>query len=398
MVLFIFERVEAKLKTTQPDKSPKVFILLLTLSLLIFISACGRGVAEQPTPLLPTNTTTLTPTPPTPTPTATLLISELISTFPYTHTSNIFRIDYPENWQIFEQPAGAIFLEPNKQAGYSLFFSDVGETYSQAELNLYLSAFISQNFDTEAKNFKVIERPQPNDEVVTQILASDPLLGEAINEIRVFQIDTIVFIMLVTLPETQWESSADAVQSLIGTFAPIDTEPVVTKNELSKEEPIWVIAGPTSNKFGFLSPSDWQLLHQGENDIIIGMPDTDIRFEASVMELNSRGSNEAIAETAAQTYIDQLSSTYEDLDSLPASPFPLGGADGVTVDFLYTNEENQQIAGSIITAVEDGYLYQVILISPAEFYTASLEWFNPMLQDFRILAALVPPPEEEQLE
>ena len=153
--------------------------MLSATILTVLPVACQPATSGPPTiPPSPTST----PAPPTPTPTSTPIISALTTSLPYTHTTQRFYIEYPSEWQPFEQAEGVIFLDPHNQAGYSLFFNDVGETYASEQLNQYLLSFIGQNFADGAAELSFIsQKERPDGTVVAQFAAPDPLLGQAVN-------------------------------------------------------------------------------------------------------------------------------------------------------------------------------------------------------------------------
>ncbi len=116
------------------------------------------------------------------------------------------------------------------------------------------------------------------------------------------------------------------------------------------------------------------------------MPDSQASFEGSAFDWPNAQDNPAgAAEQAALAYLESLSQEYKDIQNLPPTEFPLDTATGVTIDFLYLTKDGLQMAGSVITAAGKDKIYQVVFTSPAEFYEAGLEWFNPMYKSFKIL-------------
>jgi len=146
------------------------------------------------------------------------------------------------------------------------------------------------------------------------------------------------------------------------------------------------LAGPLNSTFGFFYPDDWEILRQDETSVAVGMPETDLVFEASVADAPTAKDNDEAAQKAAQKFADQLKKDYKDVQTRPVEKFQLDQiTDGATVDFLYTAADGTAKAGSIITAVSEGKLYQVVFSSSAEFYQGALQWFNPMYKSFKIL-------------
>jgi hypothetical protein len=315
------------------------------------------------------------------------MVSDLIATGTYTHTTGRFRIGYPENWQFSEQPDGTIFVEPGDRGGYSVFFSDVGEVYSKRELNQFLVTFVVENFLEEGSDFEAIsQEAQADGSIEAQFATLDPRLGQTINAVRVLQEDTIVFVLLISVTEEQWTVSQNELQALTDTLTPLDTAPLLVEVPPTEEPPVWLLIGPTSNQFAFFYPSDWEILGQDENTVTVTMPDTEIVFEASTFDWPGADDNLETAEKAAQAYLANLSKKYKEVENLPASEFPLDTATGATIDFLYTTAEDKTMAGSVIMAASEGRMYRVVFSAPAEFYQAALEWFNPMYKSFKILS------------
>ena len=117
------------------------------------------------------------------------------------------------------------------------------------------------------------------------------------------------------------------------------------------------------------------------------MPDTEIIFEASNFTWLDTDSDAQAAEKAALAYLTNISQKHKDIENLPPTEFPLDTiTNGVTIDFLYTTEDDIAMAGSVITAAKDSQVYRIVFTAPAETYQVALEWFNPMYKSFRILS------------
>jgi hypothetical protein len=262
----------------------------------------------------------------------------------------------------------------------------VEESYEGEELNQYLVNFIAQNFAPTEPEFSIVKQVESEDGWLSaQFVAPDPLLGEAINEIRVGQVDTIVFVLLLSTTQAQWPLSEANFQALADTFTPLDTGPQPSQ---TTEEPVWVLIGPDTHQFSFFSPSDWDLIRQDEEAVVVMMPDTDLRFEATVSAWNGPETAQKAAEKAALAYLEILSETYSEVEHVPLTEFPLADqtATGATIDFLYTSKDKVRMAGSVITAAQEDHLYQIVFTAPAEYYAWALQWFNPMYQSFKMLS------------
>lgn len=360
--------------------------LLVTAVLAVALHACGNAQPPpQPTP---------TPVPPTATPAATQnssptpVVPAQMQLSQYTHQTNRFSINYPTTWQSFDRPDGVIFIEPGDNAGYSVVFSDVGQSYSNQELNQYLVTFVAQNFAGEGSGFKAItQEQQPGGQVMAQFASKDPNLGQAISEVRVFQKDTVVFVLHFSTTEAQWGASYNGLQKLVSSFTPLDTSPRATPQP-TDEPPVWELIGPESKEFGFLYATDWQILEQSQNTVSVARPNVNMVFTASNFAWPNIA-NPAAAKEAAQAHVEALSEEYDNVQSLPPTEFPLDTATGATIDFFYTRDDGTPIAGSVITAAHQGKMHKIVFTAPAkpvEVYDAALQWFNPMYKSFKFLS------------
>lgn len=319
----------------------------------------------------------------------TSVVSDLVNTSAYTHPTNRFSIDYPENWQVFDRPHGVLFIEPGSHAAYSVIFSEAGESYSEKELNQFLVTFVAKNFVDDATDFSVIsQETRADDSVVAQFSSVDPNLGQTVNEARVWQRDKILFVVVVSATEEQWQISRQKLQRLADTLTILDTGPVVQPTPTEKAV-TWNLIGPTSNQFAFLTPSDWQILHQTENQVTVKMADYDITFEGAVSDWPEIKPEDPVtaAEKAVLAYLETISEEPDQIEHTDPAEFPLDELSGATVDFLYTTPEGKDMAGSLITAVSEGQLYRITFMAPAEMYEGALQWFNPMYKSFTILPA-----------
>jgi hypothetical protein len=365
------------------------FLLPLTL---IVLTGCGDTRPPNQPDFVPIRPDDPTSTPQasrsTPASQPTSVISDQVRFSNFTHSSQRFSTSYPENWQPFERPEGVVFIDPGDQAGYGVFFGDVGQVYSDKELNQYLLTFVTQNFGDKGAGFTLISQEQKADgSLAAQFSSLDPNLGQAMNEVRVTQKETIVFVLYLSATEAQWQVSQNGLHRLADTFTILDTTPIAT-TQPTGEPPEWVLTGPTNNQFGLFYPSDWEILRQDETSVAVGMPESDLLFEASVSDAPTAKDNAAAAQKAAQTYADSLSKEYKEVQTRPVETFQLDQiTDGATIDFLYTAADGTAKAGSIITAASEGKLYRVVFSSSAEVYQFALQWFNPMYQSFKILPA-----------
>jgi hypothetical protein len=304
----------------------------------------------------------------------------------YTHPSHRFSLNYPTNWKFIQRADGVILLEPTAQAGYSVVFSDAGKKYDETELNQFLVTFVAQNFAGEGSKFEPISQETMADgSIVAQFAWLDPNLGPTVSELRVYQKETIIFVLHLSTAENQWEVSRSKLEELAGSFTPLDTNPSPTA-EPTQEPPIWTLIGPESQEFAFFYASDWQILEQSKDLISVGLAENQMTFTASNFSWPEATQDPKAAEKAALAHIETLPESYKKVQHLAPVEFPLDTATGATIDFLYVADDGADMAGSVITAAYKGKMYKIVFTAPAAAYEAALQWFNPMYKSFRFLS------------
>lgn len=354
-----------------------VITCFFIISTALTLSACASTPQTEPA-LTPTQSPVSTSTP------------ELTPTSPpfanlksYTHPDNRFSTDHPTGWVSFERPDGVIFVEPNNQAGYSIVFTDVGQSYTEQELNQYLVTFVAQNFAGEG--FKAINQEQAADGSVTaQFTSTDADLGLTMNEVRVQQKDTLVFVTHFNTAEALWDASNAQLRAMADSFTPLNTSPMPTP-QVASEPPNWTLIGPESKTFGFLYADNWEVLALEQNEVSVGAPEAGMVFTVSRFAWPQARTDSDAAEKAALAHLEFLTAEYSNVQNLPSTQFPLDTATGATIDFIYTTDDNVDMAGSVITAAHDGKMHRIVFVSPANSYNAALQWFNPMYKSFKFL-------------
>lgn len=221
---------------------------------------------------------------------------------------------------------------------------------------------------------------------MAQFASNDPKLGQAVSEVRVLQKETFVFVIYINTTKGQWQISQEQFHRLAESLTVLNTKPAPATTP-TQEPPQWLLIGPTGNAFGFYYPSNWNIVRQDEGSVLVAMPNTDMMFEAKVTQWEGLEETAEAAKKAAKQYVETLKKDYKELQSRPPEKFPLDQiADGATIDFLYTDATGKPIAGSIITGVSQGKLYQISFSSSAELNEIALNWFNPMYKSFKILS------------
>jgi len=350
--------------------------------LLLILTACNDSTAPkavavaQPVPLT-TPSETIQPAEPT------SVVSDYVAINQYIHETNRFAINYPDNWWSVDQPDGVLFVEPSDQAGYSVFFSDVGRVYNQKELRQYMLTFLIDNLIDNPDNFSLIDEWREADgSLVLQFRSQDdPSTGDMVNELQAYQHDTIVYLLLMSINEAQWAISEAKVAGLLASFIALETKPLATP---TLEAPVWELIGPLSAEFGFMSPSDWQILHQETDLVSVAMPETEIIFTANNYFWSPN--DPQAAENAIALYLNELETEFTEIQHQPLTEFPLYNLTGATIDFTYKTQAGEHMAGSIITALSGDKIYQIVFTAPALEYENSLYWFNPMYKSFKTLS------------
>jgi hypothetical protein len=359
-----------------------VFPVTILLIIVLFAPACAG--ASPPPATAPLATFTLPTASPTQTPTLVSLALNLSEVVTYTHSSGTFKMQHPAGWQLFERDDGVITLAPENQAGLTVVFNNVAESYTPAQLEQYLLGFIARNFDQDAPGFEAMRLQQHTDGAVTAVFAAaDAEMGLAVNQVRVRQENEVIYLAYTSVPQPAWESAAEPLQWLLESVTPLDT--AATDNP-TPTPPVWVLTGPKNQEFGFLMATDWEIVERGDNRIELVSPSGKMTFVADNFVWPAARTDPHASREAALAHLAQLTEVYSDVQSLPPQPFPLDDATGATIDFIYTGTDGQQVAGSIITGVSNGKMHKIVFSAPVDFYDAALEWFNTMYKSFRFLS------------
>jgi hypothetical protein len=354
-----------------------VLLILLTVVVACNGSSPGAERTEFPSPT-PTITVTAKPTE-TPVP-----VLNLTGTTTFTHTSRLFAINHPNDWQIVERDNGVVVLSPANRMGLTVVFTNVGESYTSAELEQYLLGFVAQNFDQAGADFKALGLEQRTDgSIVADFSVQDSEFERMVNQVKVVQQDGVIFLVYASAPDTIWKSHPEPLQALVNSLVPLETTGV---QENTPEPPVWTLIGPDNREFGFLVSDDWQIINRSQNQVSVESPSGKMRFTASNFTWPDAVVNPRAAEDAALAHLAEITQIYTDVQHLPPAEFPLDTATGATIDFVYLDEKGETIAGSVVTGVENGKMYKIEFTAPTDFYDAALQWFNPMYRSFKFLS------------
>lgn len=356
----------------------KCFVLLIFLAAVV---ACTGTPPSAATASLssPVPTTTAIASS-TEVPAASLNLSETVT---FTHSSQLFAINRPSDWQIVEQDNGVVALSPVNRAGLTVIFTNNGESYTSTQLEQYLLGFIAQNFDQDGADFKALSLEQRADgSIAADFSVHDPEFERMVSQARVVQQDGVIFLVYSSAPETIWQAYSEPLQALVNSLVPLDT----TGLQMSTPEPpVWTLIGPDSQEFGFLVSNDWQIVYRDQHEVSTESPSGKMRFTASNFTWPDAANPQA-AQDAALAHLAELTQVYTDVQHLPPTEFPLDTATGATIDFVYIDENGEPVAGSVITGVGNGKMHKVEFTAPTDFYDAALGWFNPMYKSFKFLA------------
>ncbi len=360
----------------------KCNVLSLLFMCIVILTNCAPSTPTPPT-IRPPQPDAPTMPPPEVGAEPTSIVVEQVALREFVHPTSRFSINHPDNWRIVAQTDGVLLIEPSGNGGYSIFFADVQQTYSLGELRNYMLSFLLENLVDTPDNFVLLGENQTTaGQLTLQFESVDPQLGDTINELRAVQHDTIVYLLLISTTPTQWEISQSKLYRLLDSFRPLDTNPAPTPTPVPPE---WEVTGSLNAELAFLYPSDWQILTQTDNAVIVGMPDTDISFSGSNLPWSSTDS--AAATNAIALYLQALQDTYPTVEAQPLSEQTIQNLTGVGTQFVYTTEDGTVMQGAITAVYRQGKVYQMVFTAPADVYEVSLNWFVPMYNSFRILPA-----------
>jgi len=193
------------------------------------------------------------------------------------------------------------------------------------------------------------------------------------------------------------EGQAIPVQVIRGTAAlegEIWGEPLSAKFSLAPE---WTTYTRQDIYFSVAFLGDWEI-SEDDTGATFRRPDaaskTFVSIDAFVFE-------DLTAEEANQFVIDEFLAYYADLDpefgSSDIYAFPLGGVEGLTVDYEYLDQDGDLMDGFVIASTFEGWTYVLEVGALKQDYEAELEVFNEMLFSLELFPAAAPSSTEERL-
>ncbi|MFQ5875056.1 MAG: S1C family serine protease, partial [Dehalococcoidia bacterium] len=187
------------------------------------------------------------------------------------------------------------------------------------------------------------------------------------------------------------EGQAIPVQVIRGTAAlegEIWGEPLSAKFSLAPE---WTTYTRQDLYFSVATPGDWEI-SEDDTGVTFWRSDaaskTFVSIDAFVFE-------DLTAEEANQYAIDYFLGYYADIDpefgSSDIYAFPLGGVEGLTVDYEYLDQDGDLMEGFVIASTIEGWTYVLEAGALERDYEAELEVFNEMLFSLELFPAAAPP-------
>lgn len=353
----------------------KYFPLII---LLILLSACGTGA--------PVAVTALPPAPAVPQPAQALptlspdtLVFDNVPRQIFTHPSGLFSIEYPDNWQVFEQANGVIFVDPTLRAAYGVLFSQADTELSAPELGRFAEQFVRTQYAAE-DGFEILTTEGP----VIRFKSRNASLGEAVTEFTVARQKTMIFFTQVMVVSSLWQNSAPAVRELAHSLqldpAQIPTLPAATPTPAGP--PAWALYTHPGGNFAFLYPDNWTV-SATESGVQAVWPEKEFIFDVQIIPAPSVSAETARADLEQQAAT--LKTQFTDAQMLPVEAYQANQITGYTFDYLYTPPSGAAIAGSMIAVGVKDTLYRITISAPAPTYEAALEWFNMIMSSFQIL-------------
>lgn len=355
------------------------FIIFIILVLAI-LSACGNSSVTATSaagpavkPMAQTQATS------TASPASDTLVYNNVPLKPFNHPSGQFSIMYPDNWQLFEQPNGVIFVDPTVRAAYGVLFSLADTALTLEDLNAFADQFVRSAFGHES-GFEILSL----DKNTIRFKSDDSNLGASVTEITVSQQDQVIYFTQVMVAEALWEQSAEQVRALMRGLEIYQTQAQPAATPTPEGPPVWLLYAHPSQRIAFLYPDSWQIT---ETDLSVEavQPEDAFRFSAQFLPAVGAGDSLSMVEAHIRAQADTLAAQFDDFESLPITPYQVGQTTGYTIDYLYTSELGIPTAGSMITVGVEDTIYHIVITAPAQTYAIALNWFNPIMQSFQIL-------------
>lgn len=124
-------------------------------------------------------------------------------------------------------------------------------------------------------------------------------------------------------------------------------------------------------------PATWQLSEDDESLFIFGGNKTIFYLTG----YTGAGAADEENQAAVQSALDNLAGQFSDFQSTAVEPFRVGGVDGLTSDYAYTDNDGDFLYGSVLAGTsESGNTYLIFIEALADEYEPALNDFNGILQ------------------
>ena len=348
-------------------------ILLLLLPLLV---ACGTqsttdiGSNRAPAPQSVAE--------PSPSPSFDTVLYPNIPLQSYTQPDNQYTISFPANWQAVTQPnGGVVFIDPTNRAAYGVLFTPAEEPLSATDLADFLAQFVQSNFGDD-DGFNITRRT----DATLQFHSIDPNLGASTTEISATQFGQMLYITQITITDNLWAITTPALRDLAATLQVLQTVPAETPPTPTLE-PTWLIYTNPQKGIIFPYPNNWKISE--DNGMIQAEWDTTKLSFSVETSIFSSSEPETALQNTLQNRLDTLSDKFSDFQQSPITSYQSGDGTGFTADYSYTNTDGIPMAKSSFVLAQNGALYLITIAAPIATYETALDWFNPMMQNFKIV-------------
>ncbi|MBN1485184.1 MAG: hypothetical protein JXA37_10715 [Chloroflexia bacterium] len=359
------------------------FRWLAGLALLLLagsaLSACGSTETPAPTRApaptgvpLPTTQPTL---PPAPTAAPSGGSSE------YSHSSGAFRLSYPEGWEVEEDPTGVTITDPEIQYVIFVDFEDVGGTLDSAGMRALIDDTLQSGFAEQYENYeKLDESTQPDGSILVEI-AFEMLDKQAYAGIFFEQRGTVVYkLAFMAMDASQWDSIVDTFNQVANSFEPLSLDGAGASGDVSSEN--WPVLSSELGEYELKYPPDWQALEL-DGDAFVQKDEETFMIVLMTTTLPAADPDES-ERLRMQEVMDALRFDDPEAQFDQPSGIPIGGEEGLYIDFVYTDPDSGlSNSGTAITVVHNGRGYQFLIFTLSEDFEQNAPFFVEMIVSFQ---------------
>jgi len=354
----------------------RLALLALFLCVVPLLIACGgsdgTSVPQATQAPAPTARPTATPQPTTPPEPTAAQPSSLTN---YTHPSGLFSLSYPNGWAVSEDESGVTFTDPTVSLIIVVDVQDLGRVLDSAEMVDYINEALDAGLAASYDNFERSDpQVQPDGSILIEYtfnLTEDTLsYGGSFFEQRGTFFYTLAFI---ALDDAQWDGAIDTFNAVAYTFLP---------QASSTGGGDWLTLESAAGGYAIDYPADWEAFELG-GDAFIAKDDETFLLIQITTTLPAADPDEA-ERIGIEELIEALRSDDPGAQVDTPSTIPMGGDEGLYVDFVYTDPDTGlQNSGTIITVVHNGVGYRFLLFTLTEAFEENAGLFVDMLISFR---------------